>query len=158
MSGRAAIGYYKHISRRWSAAGSEASGTNVRVLIPHSSRTSRFTVGASRRLEYSYLASLYNYVEAGINLSVTQRLGESWDVVGRLGRARLIYGQSAPAGLAVVRFPDETVFTYGVDLGYNVGRIRIGGYVDHNQRDEDEPTLLRGFRRLRVGSSATYVF
>ena len=79
-------------------------------------------------------------------------------MIGSLGRARLIYGQSAPAGVVATRTPDETVLTYTVNLGYNVGRIRIGGYVDHNQRDEDEPTLLRGYRRLRVGSSATYVF
>jgi hypothetical protein len=160
VSGRAAIGYYK---RTFHAVGlqpgSETSGTNVSLDLTYTllGRT-RFTVAASRRQEFSYLATLYNYGEVGINGSVTQRLGESWDVIGSLGRARLIYGQSAPAGVVATRTPDETVLTYAVNLGYNVGRIRIGGYVDHNQRDEDEPTRLRGYRRLRVGSSATYVF
>jgi len=160
VSGRAAIGYYKRTFHTVGPqAGSEASGTNVFVDLTYTllGRT-RFTVAASRRLEYSYLATLYNYVEAGLNLTVTQRLGESWDVVGRLGRARLLYGQSAPAGVVVVEFPDETVLTHGLDVGYNVGRIRIGGYVDHNQRDDDDPSVLRGYRRWRAGSSATYVF
>jgi len=158
VTGRVAIGYYvRTFAPLGPLAGSQASGTNVFADLSYTllGRT-HFTFGASRRLEYSYLARLYNYVEAGINGSVTQRLGESWDVVGRLERDRLIYGQSAPTDLVVT--PNETVLSYGVDLGYHVGRIRIGSYFTHNQRDQDDSSLLRGYQRLRVGASATYVF
>jgi hypothetical protein len=115
----------------------------------------RFTVSAARQLEYSYIYS--DYVMGGVSLSVAQRFGDSWEVGGSIGRSRLNYRQIAsPAG--TLDFSDETVLTFGGDVGYMLGHTRLGFYVDHRQRQVDEPTIFRGYQRLRIGSSVAYTF
>jgi hypothetical protein len=155
VSGRAAVGFYR---RTFAGTGSQSTGPSALVDLSYTllGRT-RFTVGTSRKLEYSYLVGLRDYVEAGYSGSVTQRLGDAWDVVGRASRTRVSYRQAADAVLSA-QIPDETVLSFGANLGYNIRRTRIGLYVEHDRRDTDLPTQFRGYRRLRLGSSATYVF
>ena len=66
--------------------------------------------------------------------------------------------RAAPRLVATAQIPNETVITSGVDVGYNIRRTRIGLYVEHDRRDTDLAAQFRGYRRFRIGSSATYVF
>jgi len=154
VSGRASVGFY----RRTFSALAPQTGTSALVDLNYTllGRT-RFGISVNRKLEYSYLTVLYDYIEAGVTGSVTQRLGDSWELSGRLGRARLSY-QSAATNVTAAQVPGETVVTSGVDVGYNLRHTRIGLYVEHNQRDTDQSAPNRGYQRFRIGSSATYAF
>jgi len=157
VSGRAAFGIYK---RKYDTGGPAITGTSVLVDLSYTllGRT-RFTIGATRKPEYSYLPGLRNYVLGSLNGSVTQRLGDSWDVAGRLGRTTVRYDQGTAPGDAVVPLtPNESVVTFGADLGYSVRHTRIGAYLQHDQRYAQLLVQPREYRRLRIGSSVTYVF
>jgi len=117
----------------------------------------QFAIAARRDLEYSYLYEQNVYVVAGFTASVTQRVGDAWDVRGTVGRTHLTY-QSRFQSLAVaVELTGETSLSAGVDVGYHIGRSRVGFNVDHAQRDSDV-SLGRGYQRLVIGSSLSYVF
>jgi hypothetical protein len=115
----------------------------------------RFSVAAHRNLEYSYLVGQRDYVVAEITASVTHRLGESWDLGGSIGRGHLTY-PAPTANPPVSAIPDETIPTYGADVGYNVGRARVGFHFEHRSREASR--LDRGYERLRIGSTLTYAF
>jgi hypothetical protein len=116
-------------------------------------------VGVRRALEYSYLVERFDYIAAGVTVSVTQRLADAWDVGGNFGRARLTYlPQSTRASMGLLDFSPETYFTYGMDVGYNINRTRVGVYLDRRERQSDAPELFLGYRRFRIGSSVTYAF
>ena len=116
-------------------------------------------VAVRRQLEYSYLVGLHDYVLAGGTGTVTQRLGDSWDVGGTFGRSRLSYRQQNVIGpQSAVQPPDETVLTTEVDVGYNIRHTRLGVYAEHTQRDTDLPAQFRGYQRYRIGSTVTYAF
>jgi hypothetical protein len=119
----------------------------------------RFTVIAVRALEYSYLDDT-DYLRGGVNLIVTQRLGDSWDVGGSVGRDRLSYRRNSvlsnTSGFSAS--PDETVYGTSGNIYYNLGHTRIGVDVEYRQRLADEALAFRGYQRLRVGSIVTYAF
>jgi hypothetical protein len=161
VSGRAAVGFQR---RRFLTSGEpDFSGTVAFVDLNYTllART-RFTVAARRELEYSYLVGQHEYLDAEVTGSVTQRIGDAWDVGGSLGRARLTYPRRATPTTAGAPeppvFPDETILTRGLDVGYNVGRARIGFHVERRERATDGGPLFRGYERLRIGSTLTYVF
>ena len=158
VSGRAAVGF---VRRTFLTGGvPKFNGTNAYVDLNYTLLgQTRFAVGARRELEYSYLADLRDYVVTEVDGSVTQRLGESWDVDGNLGRARLSYRQeSTPTNLSITNFPDETGLTYGGDVGYRIGHTRIAFHFDHQVRQSVLPEKNRAYRRLRIGSTLTYSF
>jgi hypothetical protein len=109
-----------------------------------------------REISYSYLDTQYDYVQAGWDTSVTQRVATDWDVRGTVSRYRLNYRR---AGLQVASetFPSQTVLTVGVEAGYHFGRSRVGFGVEHADRGSDAP-LNPDYSRLRIGSSLTYIF
>jgi hypothetical protein len=161
VSGRASIGFQR---RRFLGGGlPDFNGTVALADLSYTllGRT-RFTLAAHRSLEYSYLVGQHDYLVSELTGSVTQRLGDSWDLGGLLGRGRLTYRAArvpiGPTVPAIPLIPNETVLTYGADIGYTLGRARIGFNVEHRARDTDEATLFRGFERLRIGSNLTYTF
>ncbi|MEO8256962.1 MAG: hypothetical protein ABI868_06405 [Acidobacteriota bacterium] len=176
VTGRASIGYYRRTFSALAPAASSAggvpssaapanltsaaqTGTSALINLTYTllGRT-RLNIDATRRLEYSYLAVVNDYLQTSITGSVTQRLGESWDVVGRFGRSRLSYQQSDEPNQAALQIPAETVYTSGADLGYNIRHTRLGLYVSQDRRTAAAAALTRGYRRVRIGASATYVF
>jgi len=154
ISGRAAVGFRRLRFREGDVP--EFKGVVALVDLQYAFRgRTQFSIGASRDLEYSYIYS--NYVLAGFNSSVTQRLGDAWDVRGTGGRYRLTFRQG-PQGIAGARaLPSETFLHFGLDVGYYIGRTRTGFSVQHYGRESDV-SLGRGYERLRIGSSLTYVF
>jgi hypothetical protein len=138
------------------------------------SRT-QFGVGLQRDMQYSYIETQQDYVLVGISGSVTQRFAENWQVRGSVGRYRLNYRQMAtspptpqpPGPVPPVQppvttveqqaLPDEDVWSFGLDAGYNLGRSRVGLTVEHTDRASDL-AVVRGYERLRIGSYLTYTF
>ena len=119
----------------------------------------RFTVTARRQLEYSYIDDT-DYLMGGVGLSVSQRLGDSWDAGGSVGRDRLYYRRNGALSTSSA-FPtlaDETVYGYSGTLRYNLGHTQIGVDVEYRQRLADETLAFRGYQRLRVGSILIYAF
>ena len=157
VSGRAAVGFIKRTFENGTASfsGSTALVDLSYILL---GRT-RFTVRANRRLEYSYLPGLRDYIEAGTTIFVTQRLGDAWEIGGSFGRSHLSYRQTNPTvGQVLGSIPDESVLSTGVDLGYNVRHTRVGLYAEHIQRDSDLTAPGRGYQKYRFGSTVKYDF
>lgn len=158
VSGRASVGFLR---RTFLTGGvPEFNGLVAFVDLNYTLRErTRLAVAARRELEYSYLVGLRDYVVADVTASVMQRLGESWDAGGSLGRARLTQRQESTATtLGMAGIPDETVLSSSVDVGYNIGRTRVGFHLQHRARQTDRGELNRGYQRLRIGSSLTHAF
>ncbi len=96
VSGRAEIG----VTRRTFVDGNapEFQGTVARVDLGYTllERT-RFAVGVQRDLSYSYRADQRDYLQTGVQLSVTHRFADAWDVRGTLSRFNLKYGVGEPS-------------------------------------------------------------
>ena len=89
-------------------------------------------------------------------VSVTQRLGDSWDVGGSFGPSHLSYRQALlTTGQQPRQIPDETVAATGIDIGYNIKHTRLGVYAEHIERDSE---VARGYQRYRFGSTVKYEF
>jgi Putative beta-barrel porin 2 len=158
VSGRASFGFQ---TRKFLTPGSQDSTATVALVdLSYTLRTrTRFTVAASRQLEYSYFIGRMDYVEGAVTLTVTRRLGDSWDVGGSLGPARLSYLESnTPATAGTPPFPDESILTSDADLGYTIGRTRAGFHFEYRSRQTDVPLLARGYERFRFGATLTYRF
>jgi hypothetical protein len=117
----------------------------------------RFTVGASRDIHFSYEVTEPFYVQPGFTLSVTQQVGGPWDVQARGSWYRLDY-QRAETGDLDIAAPEriDRYQTYGGGVGYRVGRdIRVGINVDYARRESIVPG--QKYDGLRGGLAATYV-
>ncbi len=55
-------------------------------------------------------------------------------------------------------FPDETIPTFGMTLGYTRGPMTVDVHLDHSERQSDATLAYRGYERFRVGSTLTYAF
>jgi hypothetical protein len=157
ISGSASFGFRQRRFRSGLAPDFNGSVASVDLTYTLLGRT-RFTVLGRRQLEYSYVVGLADYVESSLTLVVNQRFGDSWDVGGSLSRSRLSYGDvSALTDSSVaVAFPDESIIGWSVDAGYRLSRTRIGLRIDQRQRQAN--AVLRGYERLRIGSTLTYEF
>jgi hypothetical protein len=127
-------------------------GTVARVDLSYTllGRT-RFTVKAQRDLSYSYRPGERDYLQTGTEVWVTQRMGTAWDVLGSVGRFNLLYGLSDRSART------EKVFSYGVDVGRNMVRSRVGFQVGRQTRSSDF-SAFREYEETRVSSSLTFRF
>jgi len=155
ISGRASIGFRRVEFPSGSAPEFQSSVATVDLIYHVRARTD-VAIGVRRDLDYSYLDTQSDYVSTGVATTVTQRIGAGWDLRGTLGRYRLGYQRRAIGGLTT-DFPSETGINYGMEVGYELGRTRIGFNVDHYERDSDA-AVGRVYNRLRVATSATYAF
>jgi hypothetical protein len=154
VSGRAQVG----IRRRTFVDGSapQFQGTVARVDLAYTllGRT-RFAVAGQRDLSYSYRADQRDYQQTGIQVSVTQRLGNAWEVVGTSGWFRLVYGLGGAGRPLESR--KEDVVTYGIDLGYHLDRTRVGLQAARETRTSGF-SVDRDYARTRIASSVSYRF
>jgi hypothetical protein len=158
ISGGASVGVQKH--HVLGGLAPDFSGSVVAADLGYSllGRT-RFAVTGRRQLEYSYIDDT-DYLRGGAALVVTQRLGDSWDVGGSLGRDRLSYRRNASLRNTSTTpgLTDETVFVSSGNIRYNLGHTQIGVDVEYRERLADQTQTFRGYQRLRVGSTLTYAF
>jgi Putative beta-barrel porin 2 len=160
VSGNAMVGVQRRRFMRNDVAAA-ATGTYVSVDLNYLllGRT-QFTVVAQRELEYSYLIGQPDYINGGLTLSLNHRISESWEVGGSVGRYRLLYRHdpSATTVRALLGSSDETVLSSSANLAYRLGRGKLGVQVEHWQRLTERSETLRGYKRLRIGSTFTYAF
>jgi len=111
----------------------------------------QFTVRAQRDLSYSYRPDERDYLQTGAEVSVTQRVAAAWDVVGSVGRFSLQYG------LTDRNARMERVLEYGIDVGRNMSRSRLGFQVARQTRSSGF-SVQREYEETRISSSLAYRF
>lgn len=154
ISGKAFVGV-----RRFNAKSEivpDFTGVVASVDVGYVMREStRFGVKVDRNLDYSFQADRPYYVATTANFDVKQALGYTWDVVGRVGRARLAYrGLAGDAG-ADADGQRDLITTFGIGFGRRLGEsIRVGIDIDHGRRQSD--AAFRGYEGFKVGGSVTY--
>ena len=153
ISGRGRIGY-----RRLTGIGGdlpEYSGLVASVAAGSTiAGRTRVEVASEREVTYSWEPDYPYYLLTGATLTVTPRLTERWDVLGRLGRYRLAY---RPVTGAADLLPDrvDTYDVVGTGVGLHVGRdLRFGFNVDRERRTS--PVQQRFYEGYRAGISVTY--
>jgi Putative beta-barrel porin 2 len=109
----------------------------------------RLAVAGGRDLSYSYRADQRDYLQTGVQLSVTHRLANAWDVQGTLGRFTLFYGDSIGTR--------ERVLSYGLNVGYRIERTRVGFQVARETRTSNV-SVGRDYLGTRIASSVSYGF
>jgi hypothetical protein len=124
----------------------------------------QFVFRADRGLQNSYDITQPYYLQTGFNLQISQQVQTHIDVVGRGGFEHLNYRDLTNAAVLV---PDttglvvpnriDTITTYGLGIGYHLGRAtRLGLNYDRTRRSS--PVALRGYERANIGTSITYDF
>lgn len=157
VSGHAAMGFRRVRFLEGDQPEFKSMVASVDVQYTFRGRT-QFGVSGRRDLEYSYLDAQHDYVLAGFTPTVMQRLGDRWDVRGTVGRFRLSYRRRGSEDVASANgLPSETVLSASLGVGYRRGRTRLGLDISHYQRNS-AVSLARGYDRLRVGSSLSYLF
>jgi hypothetical protein len=154
ISGRASVGFRTVTFASGTIPEFRSSVATV-DLIYHVRARTEIGVGVRRDLDYSYIDQQSDYVTTGWSTSVSQRIGPSWDVRSSFGWYRLGYRERT-IGIAR-QVPTESGFSVNAEVGYQLGRTRIGFNLDHFTRESDTSTT-RTFDRLRVASSITYAF
>jgi hypothetical protein len=115
----------------------------------------KFAVGATRDVQYSYDFNQPYYLQTGVTASVTQQVFGPLDIVGRGGIQHLDYRDRA--GVVDLGSRVDQVRTYGGGIGYHVGPdLRIGVNIDYARRTS--PIAARQYDGLLFGTSITYGF
>ena len=113
----------------------------------------RFDVQANRDVMYSFEAEHPYYLASGGFLTVSQRIGGPFELIGLGGRQRLRYQD---VGGAQLDGGVETIGTLGAGLGIRIGEhLRVTVTYDRTERNSTESTG-RDFERRRVLSSVSY--
>ncbi len=158
IHGTASIGVQnrKFLAGTKSAA---ATGTFVAVDLGYTllGRTV-FSVNGHRELEYSYLIAQPDYLSSGASVNVTQRMNQSWELSGSIGRHHLVYNPDPVTNASLYSAYAETVVTSSGDIAYILGHSRIGFRVEYSERLPSQRIFDRGYQRLRLGSTFTYAF
>jgi len=118
-----------------------------------------FQVKVARDLEYSYETTQPYYALQDATLSVTERVTQTFDIVGRVGRQLLNYKNATPAAFDATAVPERSDKgqMFGGGIGYRFGQtLRFGFDVDHYERSS--PVAGRGYSGFRAGGSIGYGF
>jgi hypothetical protein len=121
--------------------------------------TTRFTVGMSRDIQYSYQETQPYYLQTGVQGSIAQQIFGPFDVVARGAYASLAYrdreGLELLRGATIITDRVDTHRSYGVGAGYHMGKdLRLGFNVDHV--DRVSPIASRQYSDTLFGSQITY--
>jgi hypothetical protein len=155
IKGSAMIGYrnfHPLVSGLPDFVGVTASGALSYTLLG----MTKFGLQFKRDVSYSYDINEPYYVESGVTGSIAQQVFGPLDVVGRAGASTLAYRDRA-GGVVIVSNRVDHIRSYGVGVGYHMGRdVRIGFNVDQQRRESDLSD--RRYDGLRYGTSVTYGF
>jgi hypothetical protein len=154
VSGRASVGFQRRqfsVGDRPPLDGSIAAINLKSVMLGQT----EFSVDLEHSLQYSYLSLVYGYVGTLGTLTVTERLGETWDLSGSVGRGKVGYQHIANLPSPG---PDENVNIANVGVGHRIGKTRTGMQVEYNARTTDGFDRLRTYQRFRIGVNLNYVF
>jgi len=153
VSGRAQVGF-----RRRSFVDGAARpfrGTVARVDLGYTLLgQTRFAFLAQRDLSYSYRADKRDYLQTGMQVGVSHRFADAWDLGGSLGRFNLLYGLAAVTGPGARA---ERVWVYTAELGYRFDRSRVGFRFSRQTRSSDFSSF-RDYEEMRIGAMVSYGF
>lgn len=115
----------------------------------------RLSVAFARDLTYSYDLARPYFVQSGVTVGVTERIGSRWDVVASLSRQRMTYRTLATTPVASTR--PERFSGGGVGVGYHLARgMRIGVDARGVRRESAEPG--HSYTSWQIGNSVSYEF
>ena len=154
LSGKASVGFRRFNAK--SATVPDFSGVVAAVDVGYVMReVTRIGAKVDRNLDYSFQADKPYYMATSVMFDVKQALGFSWDVVGRVGRARLAYQGFIGDEPGLRRAQRDHLTTYGLGVGRRLGdNVRVGFDVDHGRRESD--AAFRGYEGFKAGGSFTY--
>jgi hypothetical protein len=116
----------------------------------------RFSLKASRDVEYSYDVNQPYYLATGADGSIAQQIFGPVDVVARIGFHKLAYRDRGGALVNVSNRVDHTRL-YGAGVGYHMGKdLRLGFNVDKVRRESE--LADRRYDNLKLGTAITYGF
>ena len=128
--------------------------TSAINLSYNASEMTKLSVRANRDIEYSFDEGQPYYLLTGVDGSIAQQVFGPVDVVGRLGMQSLAYRDRAGAVVEVADRVDH-VRTYGVGVGYHLGRdLRLGFNLDHSRRESE--VARRQYSGFKFGTAVTY--
>jgi hypothetical protein len=163
ISGEVFVGY-RHLSAL-DARVPDFTGLVAAVKAKYTRDATRFEVKVDRDLAYSYAITRPYYALLDAGLTVTQRLGLSWEIVGRGSRQSLAYrlvssaAATDPSGVLPGTADNATTdrgHIFGTGVGYRVGEaLRLGLDVNYATR-RSEIEGRRDFNGLRVFGSIAY--
>jgi hypothetical protein len=156
ISGRASVGFRTVRFLQGDVPGFRGTVASVDLQYTFRGQT-RFGITVRRDLDYSFLDEQRVYLSSGFSTWVAHRLGGGWDLRGTVGRTRLNYDQLVQVAGVTNEAPGEVSISVSGDVGYQLGRSRVGFSVSRGQRDSDL-AVGRGYKRVRIGSSITYQF
>jgi hypothetical protein len=152
ISGDIFVGY-RHFNAL-NAALPDYTGIAAQVNARYVRGATRLDLTVDRDLSYSYSVSHPYYALLDTGLTVTRRLRDSWEVVGRGSRQVLGYRQLAPVESSA-RLSDRG-HLFGGGVGYRVGdTLRLGMDANYSTR-RSEIEGRRDFDGLRVFGSIAY--
>ena len=152
ISGRVFVGYRQF--EPLSAAVPDYRGLAAEVDATYVRGSTRFEAKVNRDLAFSYEALRPYYQLLDTGLTVTQRVTQAWEVVGRGSRQALSYRQVA--GLGAPDAGTDRGYVVGGGVGYRVGEVlRIGGDANYYTR-RAEVEGRRDYEGLRVFGSIMY--
>lgn len=151
IDGRLSVGYRQFETLE--AAVPDFDGVIATVDLGYTLRATRVTGQYNRDVTYSYETFEPYYLQTDWQLSVTQKITSTWDVVGRAGRYALDYERVGVAG-ALRR--TDTGSRYGGGIGYTVGQyLRLGFDLNYIDR-QSEADITRNYEGIRAGFTITY--
>lgn len=160
VSGSAYVGYRQFLPS--SPAVPDYRGLAARLDLSSVVRgRTRVGVSLDRDLAYSYDVERPYYVQTNSGVSVTQRLGAKWDVVGSLRNQRIVYrtevGTAPVAGAVAVKAGPERLTGIGASVGYYFGKgMRLG--MDARRARRSAADATRSYSGWQAGSSVSYAF
>jgi hypothetical protein len=153
LSGSISIGRrFRHFASALGDYPSTAVAVNLNYI---AFGQTQFNFAAGRDLEYSYRADVPQYLQTSWGGSVTERLGDIWDVGAGLSRLRLAY--QLPEALSGSPAQTESTWAYSGQVGFRVRRNRIGLDLQYRTRDAGW-ALYRSYNRFRIATSITATF
>ena len=119
--------------------------------------TTTFTLTLDRDLQYSYLETEPYFISNGIGASIRRQLFGSFDSTLGAQWFRYRYADSLLSRPPAAQPRVDVTHNYSADIGYRVGRSRIGVGLSYWTRDSNRVTEF-AYSGLRVGASIIYGF
>jgi hypothetical protein len=151
IDGRVAVGYRQFETLEPIVP--DFDGFIATVDLGYTLRATRVNAQYNRDVTYSFETFEPYYLQTDWQVSVTQKITSTWDVVGRAGRYTLDYER---VGVVDAFRRTDTGSRYGGGIGYTVGQyLRLGFDVNYIDR-RSEADVTRNYEGIRAGFTITY--
>lgn len=118
-------------------------------------RATRLNATISRDVAFSYQPTQPYYALTDYGLTLTERLGRSWDIVASGSQQSLDY-QRTKAALPDRPPQADRIRQYGLGTGYRLGKTMRFGVEGVYYRRRSTDSLVNEYEGLRVGAAISY--